>query len=312
MENTNRSHCRLDFIQEVVATDDATRTVTVRLKPDPKRYEWITKDGEDYLLDKFDRSIMSKASFISLLAQMKNKPIYYHEPKIKNLTKYYKSRKKTVRRTIQTGLIEFNPIDKSEEFLEQLETDHLKFVILSLDTVGSTVLANTIDPKTYALITSIIAYEISNIVSLFNGYVLKYTGDGIIAYFPEPSFISMNDLSVDCALSLRALFVKVLNPLFRINKLPTIDIRIGLDAGEAYVQTIGNPSAKQHKDIIGIVISLAAKIQAKAKTNEIYLGEVVERNLHISWRERCKEVLDIVDWKYTNHDGTKYKVYSIN
>lgn len=312
MENTNRRHCRIDFIQEVVATDDATRTVTVRFKPDPKRYEWIKKDGEDYLLDKFDRSIMSKTSFISLLEQMKNKPIYYHEPKIKNLSKYYKSRKKTVRRIIQTGIIEFNPIDKSEAFLEQLETDHLKFVILSLDTVGSTVLANTIEPKTYALITSIIAYEISNIVSLFNGYVLKYTGDGIIAYFPEPSFISMNDLSVDCALSLRALFVKVINPLFKIYKFPAIDIRIGLDAGEAYVQTIGNPSAKQHKDIIGIVISLAAKIQAKAKTNEIYLGEVVERNLHISWRERCKEVVDIVDWKYINHDGTKYKIYSIN
>ena len=107
---------------------------------------------------------MSKTSFISLLEQMKNKPIYYHEPKIKNLSKYYKSRKKTVRRIIQTGIIEFNPIDKSEAFLEQLETDHLKFVILSLDTVGSTVLANTIEPKTYALITSIIAYEISNIV----------------------------------------------------------------------------------------------------------------------------------------------------
>jgi len=121
----------------------------------------------------------------------------------------------------------------------------------------------------------------------------------------------MNDLAIDCALTLNGLIYKVLNPLFYESKYPHIDVRIGIDSGEAYVQIIGNPSAKQHKDIIGQVVSLAAKIQSKANPGEIFLGEVAVRHLHIYWREKCIEVKDLIDWHYKDTNGQLYKIYKM-
>ena len=53
--------------------------------------------------------------------------------------------------------------------------------------------------------------ELSELVPKFWGYVLKYTGDGLIAYFPEPSFITMNDAALYCALTMRKIVYQALN-----------------------------------------------------------------------------------------------------
>jgi adenylate cyclase len=133
----------------------------------------------------------------------------------------------------------------------------------------------------------------------------------LIAYFPEPSFITKNDLAIDCALTLRGLIHRVLNPILADRGFPTIGIRIGLDAGEAYIETIGSPETKQHKDIIGAVVSLAAKIQAQAKPGEIYLGDTVVRNLHTMWRQICEPVELGKNWNYTGLEGDVYQVHKV-
>ena len=201
--------------------------------------------------------------------------------------------------------------DKSEEFLQSLAVDKLEFVIISLDIVGSTKLATDTDPKTYARLIATILYELSEIIPNFHGDVLKYTGDGLIAYFPEPSFITKNDLAIDCALVSHKLVYKALNPILKEQGYPTIDIRIGLAAGEAYVLTIGSPATKQHKDIIGPVVSLAAKIQALASIGEIYLGDTVERNLHTTWRQITEPVELNNSWQYKDLEGNVYKVHRV-
>jgi len=46
---------RMDFVQEIVSVDEYKRTFTVRLIPNPRRYEWKEVDGERYLYDKLDK-----------------------------------------------------------------------------------------------------------------------------------------------------------------------------------------------------------------------------------------------------------------
>jgi class 3 adenylate cyclase len=177
--------------------------------------------------------------------------------------------------------------------------------------VGSTGLATSTHPETYARLISVILYELSELVPKFWGHVLKYTGDGLIAYFPEPSFITMNDAALYCALTMRMIVYQALNKALLQRGLPPIAIRIGIDAGEAYVQTVGSPETKQHKDIIGAVVSLAAKIQAQAKPGEIYLGDTVNRNLHTSWRQLCEAVDVGESWGYKDTHGGIYKIHRI-
>jgi len=202
-------------------------------------------------------------------------------------------------------------VDKSEEFLQSLENDALTFAIISLEVVGSTTLSISLDPGTYANLISVVLWELSAIIPKYQGHVLKYTGDGLIAYFPEPSFISKNDLAINCALELRQLIHNGLYPLFKKLNCPPIEVRIGIDTGEAFVKLIGDPSTKQHKDIIGSVVSLAAKIQAITKPGEIYMGETTCKNLHSIWRENIEQVKLKDDWNYKGKDGNKYMVYKL-
>lgn len=302
---------RMDFVQEIVSLDKESRTLTVILKPDPRRYEWKEMEGKRYLYDKFDDVYIPEQVYFESLKQIVGKPIYFQPPRIDDAEAYIKSRWPLIANMLEG--FEHPPAfeDKSEEFLQSLAVDKLAFVIISLDIVGSTKLATATGPKTYARLISTVLYELSEVIPKFHGHVLKYTGDGLIAYFPEPSFITKNDLAIDCALTLRGLVYKALNPILEERGFPTIGIRIGLDAGEAYVETIGSPETKQHKDIIGAVVSLAAKIQSRAKPGEIYLGDKTERHLHTMWRQICEPVDLGKDWDYRDLDGNIYKVHRV-
>ena len=302
---------RMDFVQEIISVDEEGRTVTFRLKPDPRRYEWKVIDGEECLYDRFDKILFPKEAFFESMKQMAGMPIYHQPQEIGDAEKYVQSRQANIARMLD-GTVETPTFaDKSEEFLESLSLDKSEFVIASVDIVGSTKLATTVEPGKYARLISTVLYELSEVVPKFRGHVLKYTGDGLVAYFPAPSFITMHDLAIDCALTIRRLVHKGLNPVLERRGFPVLDVRIGLDSGEAHVVTMGSAGTKQHKDIIGSVVSMAAKIQGLAKPGEIYMGETTERNLYTLWRQFCEPVALGSDWPYKKPDGDVYAVRRI-
>lgn len=93
--------------------------------------------------------------------------------------------------------------------------------------------------------------ELSGVVPLFRGHVLKYGGDGLIAFMPGPSQNHQNDLAIDCALTMHMLVYAAMNPMLEEAGLPLIEVRIGIDAGEASVRVLGSSATKRHADIIG-------------------------------------------------------------
>ena len=301
----------MDFVFKAISVDEKSRIVRFVAEPNPERYEWQNKDGKRFLYDKFDKILFPEEVYFSGFTKIVGQPIYYQPNKIGNATVYVESRKPLIEKRLDG--IENTPVfeDKSDDFLRSLETNELAFVVMSIDIVNSTYLATSIDNKTYVQLISVILYELSEVIPKFHGYVLKYTGDGLIAYFPEPSFIVKNDLAIDCALTIHKLIYEAINPIFEKRNIPTINIRIGLDAGEAYIETIGSPDTKQHKDIIGGVINLAVKIQSAAKPGEIYLGNTVEQNLHTAWRQICEIVEMEEGWNYKDTAGKVYKVHRV-
>jgi class 3 adenylate cyclase len=202
-------------------------------------------------------------------------------------------------------------MDKSAEFLESLSVNKLEFAILSIDIKDSSVLSNKLDADVYLRMVDAFTFEVAGLVPKFHGQVLKYMGDGLIAYFPAPSFIVKNDLAMECSLAMRKLVYLGLNPVFAKVALPNIDIRIGLDSGEAYVRAIGNPSAKRHMDIIGEVVNIATKVQSICDVGGVALGEETYRNLHTSWRNLCTELELPQNWKYRDSDGKPYRVFKV-
>lgn len=302
---------RMDFEFEIVSWDEESRTFTAIVKPHPQRYQWKEIDGKRHLYDKLDNLYFPEKVFREGMEFLTGLPIYFQPPKIDDAEAYIGSRRPHIQAALDGYREEPTFDDRSEEFLQSLAADELGFVIISLDIVGSTKLATATDDKTYARLISVALYELSDIVPHFHGHVLKYTGDGLIAYFPEPSFITKNDLAIDCALTLRGLVYQVLNPILEERGFPTVGVRIGLDAGEAYIETIGSPATKQHKDIIGSVVNLAAKIQAQADPGGIFLGDAVERNLHLVWRQISEPVQLAEEWNYRDSEGNVYQVHRV-
>lgn len=303
------NHSRMDFIIQPVSDVDAAGTMKIRLIPDPKRYEQRTVRGKDGWYDKLDNTFIPKEVLMQMASQMSGMPINLKQQQVGRADEYVLRRFPEIEKNILHGIPAATFEDKSEAFLRTLEKDKLGFAILSLDVVGSTKLITQMEPAKYNQLVSALFYEIGALVPLFHGHILKYTGDGVIAYFPEPSFTTQNDNALDCALTLRLLINEGLNPGLIKLGFPAVQIRIGLDSGEAYVQTVGSPATKQHKDIIGAVVSLAAKIQATAQPNGIHLGQIMLQNLHTNWRLKCAPITLPVGWEYKLAADKIYPIY---
>ena len=312
-----RKRSRIDFNMEVKEVNKETGRVTGIMIPDPKRYEWREENGERCLFDKFDKTLIPwkivLEAFDEAINKMNGLPIYHQPQKIKDADEYISTRISSIREMLRTPepKIDITFKDKSEEFLEALKSNKLGFSIMSIDLVGSTKLATTMSSEKYGKLIQVLLFEMSHVIPKFHGHVLKYTGDGLIAYFPEPSFVLKADLALDCALTIRKLVYTTLNPLLIEQGFEKIDIRMGLDAGEAYIVVIGSPETKQHKDIIGEVVNLATKIQSHAEVGGIYIGDIMQRNLHTNWRIHCHEISIDNDWEYKDDEGNQYKIYKI-
>lgn len=303
---------RLDLVMKVIASDRKENTLEVILEPHPRRYEWKEEDGKRWLHDKLDDLWFPEDVFFELLTkQAQGMPIRYQRQQIDSAEAYVNGRLSCIHKMLTCTETPIDLLDKSEEFLSSLATDNLEFAILSLDIVGSTRLSTAMPPERYSRLIRTTVFELSAVVPEFHGHVLKYTGDGLTAYFPAPSFIRMNDLAIDCASTMHLLVYKGINPILQGEGYQPIDIRIGIDSGEACIVAIGSPETKRHRDIIGSVVNLASKIQGIAGVGKIALGDTTLRSLHTMWREICEEIPLEIDWPYKDQDGNPYRVHRI-
>jgi class 3 adenylate cyclase len=312
VEHSVREDNRFDVEVEVLDVDPDSGHIQFHIHPDPGRYDWLERDGERVLYDRFDDVYFPHALVIDMLKQAMNMSQAPPLAVIPNVEAYVASRRPVIAASLQGEARAGEPVDIAEAQLREFEKDELAFVILSVDIEGSTRLQTNSNRRTFARTINTLLTELAELVGLFHGQVLKYTGDGLIAYFAEPTFIIKSDAAVDCAYCARRLIYDAVNPELEQAGLPTIDVRLGLDGGEAAIEILGSARTKRHADIIGDVVSLACKIESRAGTGEIFLGETVKRNLHFRWRELCTPVDLPADWTYSVSGGEPYPLFRLD
>lgn len=295
--------CRIDYkIEKIEEIGDGYFRFALVLNPE--RYEKKNINGVEGYWDKLDEIFITEEALEKMGPDLINSPIHYPSKRIDDIKIYTDKRIKYLRENFESieGTYEFH--DKSRRFLESLKDEKRRFVILSIDIKGSTKMAQEIGEEKNKKIISVFFGEISKIINGFNGYVLKYLGDGLLAYFPEPNYIGMNDNAIDCANSIKYYILNGLNAIFFEKNYPSIDFRMGLDSGEASVMIFGP------KDLIGQTISLATKIQGLAHTNKILAGEATIKSAHTHYRKQFKKMTLPKDWEYYKDDSKeKYNIY---
>ena len=212
---------------------------------------------------------------------------------------------------MQRTLSQGPPIDlstlKCNQYLRRHVNNKTKLVVLCVDLVGSTKLTLSLLPHELISIINIFSTEMSMIISGHGGYVLKYVGDAVIGIFPA-EFDSQKACfnALDSAKTMVRIITKVINPVLN-NKLPQIQVKIGIDLGESMIVLYGKNLDTSHIDLIGSGISIASKITALAKPNQILFSENIFENIANVSKDMKFEKLDIVNesWDYINTKTSK-------
>ena len=215
--------------------------------------------------------------------------------------------------TLQRGLQLETSTELSERFLRRHVNGKVKLAILYADIEGSTRMSLTLPTQVLASIIQVFSQEMTMITAGYGGYVLKYVGDAIIAFFPgEFDCKKACNNAVNSSRSMVKIVAHGLNPVFKNNGLPMIGIKLGIDFGENLVVLYGRDPARSYIDIIGSSISVASKINAVAPPGQIVVGENLYKLLDPYLKQEFSEIQhgpDVCDLE-DPVNGTLYKLYT--
>ena len=235
--------------------------------------------------------------------------------------------------------------EETDRILNEFSKSKVTFVILHIDLVGSTQLSMTLPLDRLTTIIQTFSQEMSLIIELYGGYVLKYVGDAVLAFFvtnvnnskdyhteeDEESEQQQHKQSkyylpcinaINCARSMIKVVGEGINPILNQSDYPDMRVRIGIDVGEIaiiqYGWDIHRSDEKQitvkepHYDILGHTINVAVEMTGLAKSNSFTMGQSIYHILD-GKQKSTFEILNIspTAWIYVNEKtGRVYNVYS--
>ncbi len=174
--------------------------------------------------------------------------------------------------------------EETQEILTKLAKSKVMLVILHIDLVGSTRLSSTLPADRLAAIIQAFTQEMSITISAYGGYVLKYVGDAILAFFlaNDDTYLPCIN-AVNCARSMIKIIRDGINPILNQYDYPEMNVRVGIDLGENVVvqygwdtHTVdGKKVRSPHYDILGYTINIATKMTTLAKPDQIVIGQMV-------------------------------------
>jgi class 3 adenylate cyclase/tetratricopeptide (TPR) repeat protein len=146
------------------------------------------------------------------------------------------------------------------------EAERRQLTVMFCDLVGSTELSQTHDPEDLREVNR--AYQIAAkaAVEKYDGYVARYMGDGVLAYFGYPQAHEDDaERAVQAGLELVA-------SLPGLDTLTTLAARVGIATGPVVVGDIIGDGASQESAVVGETPNLAARLQGIAEPNTVIIS----------------------------------------
>ena len=145
--------------------------------------------------------------------------------------------------------------------------------VLFCDIVGSVSLANTLDPEDMMQVLQAFQSSCDDIIARHGGYVAKFLGDGVLAYFGYPS-ADEEDAShaVRAALTLQSAMGSLPLP----NGI-TCRARIGVATGLVVINDLVSRGEVREIGVVGETPNLAARLQGAAPAGGVVVAEATQR-----------------------------------
>ena len=145
------------------------------------------------------------------------------------------------------------------------EAERRQLTVLFCDLVGSTELTAKLDPEDMRDL--LLAYQdaCAHVIARYDGYVAKFMGDGVYAYFGYP--IAHED-DAERAITAGLGMVEAVAALEH-----DLAVRIGVATGNVAVGDLIGEGASEEAAIVGEAPNLAARLQAVADPDMVVIGE---------------------------------------
>ena len=145
--------------------------------------------------------------------------------------------------------------------------------IMFCDLVGSTELSTRLDPEDLREIIAKYHGCVAEVLERFGGFVAKYMGDGILAYFGYPH--AHED---DAEQAVRA-GLTIVDAVGRLDLPQRLQVRLGIATGLVVVGDLIGAGAAQEQAVVGETPNLAARLQSLSAPNGIVIADATRRQV---------------------------------
>jgi class 3 adenylate cyclase/predicted ATPase len=158
---------------------------------------------------------------------------------------------------------------------EQVGAERRQLTVMFCDLVGSTELSGRLDPEDMRAVIGAYHGCSTELIEHNGGFVAKYMGDGVLAYFGYPQAHEHDaERAVRAGLSL----VEAMPTLKTAAAVP-LQVRIGIATGLVVVGDLIGSGEAQERGIVGETPNLAARLQGIAEPNTVVIADSTRRLL---------------------------------
>jgi class 3 adenylate cyclase len=144
-----------------------------------------------------------------------------------------------------------------------------QLTVMFVDLVGSTAMSARLDPEDMREIIGAFHRCCKDLIAKAGGFVAKYMGDGVLAYFGYPQ---AREHDAERAVQAGLALVEATPKLNTVAGVP-LAVRVGIATGLVVVGDLIGAGAAQEQVVVGETPNLAARLQGIAEPNMVVIAE---------------------------------------
>jgi class 3 adenylate cyclase/predicted ATPase len=148
-----------------------------------------------------------------------------------------------------------------------------QLTVMFVDLVGSTALSARLDPEDMREIIGAYHRRCAEQITKAGGFVAKYMGDGVLAYFGYPQ---AHEDDAERGVRSALLLIEAI-PKLQTEREANLQVRVGIATGLVVVGDLIGEGVAQEHGIVGDTPNLAARLQALAEPGQIVISNSTHR-----------------------------------
>ncbi len=174
--------------------------------------------------------------------------------------------------------------EKIREVAKSLPGQRKSVTILFTDIVGSTAIAEKLDPEEWKEVVQGAHLRVSDAVYRYEGTIAQLLGDGVLAFFGAPlTHEDDPERAARAALDIQASISEYRHQLTGF--VDDFQMRVGINVGEVVMGEVGS---KEHAEYlaVGDAVNVAARLEGAAEPGQILVSEAITRRIEAGFTLR--------------------------